>query len=849
MINRDQFPRVVELFEAACDLEPKARLVFLDSECGDDLGLRREVEALLEQDDRIEDTSLLARVGQEISQEAADVTGSGAAPPSQLGPFRILDRLGVGGMGVVYRAEQENPRRTVALKVVSSGALSPSAVRRLEFESEVLGRLQHPGIAQVYHAGFADTGSGERIPYFAMELIEGSPLESAADDAGLNVRERLELFARVCDAVHHAHQKGIIHRDLKPANILVVAGSPRPGTPKVLDFGVARAVATEDGATGVRTASGQLVGTLPYMSPEQVSGDPEAIDVRSDVYSLGVILYELLSGTLPIDPGTALFPEAARRIVDEVPVRLGRLNPQCRGDVETIVAKALEKEPDRRYVSAAELAADIRRTLRNEPIAARPASRIYLIGKFARRNRSFVIGTVLVVLALGLGVLAERQQRIRAESAIQDLEIALEGSEKVTRVLTRLFSAADPIVSAGRTVTIREKLLGMESEFAEFADQPQIESRLRNVIGEACFGLGEYRLARAHLERSLELRRELYGDDHPSTCRTMSALAPVLLAFNETRQALEFAEAAYRGFRKTVGIGHDETLTALSLIANAQERLRSPEAEAHYRQTLELCVEHLGEENKRTLQVQSNLGLMLKRAGKAEEAELLLRDVFETRLRILGERHPRTGVARNNLGHFLNGAGRYDEALVYLEAAHRIASETLGDDHTQTLRYGNNLGVTLYALKRYTEARPFFESAVRKHRAELGPDNPTTLLSSSNLAGLLRKIGDHQAALDQFPDIVEGTRKAYPPGHPSVAITERLYGLTLLDVKRHEEAEPLLLGAYRTHLKALGSGHIRTRQARESIVQLYDSWGRPDEADQWRASPDKSKPKRDVGSQ
>ena len=351
-----------------------------------------------------------------------------------IGRYRILRLIGEGGMGAVYEAEQDHPRRTVALKIIKSGMASPELLRRFEQESQALGRLQHPGIAQIYEAGTVDTGFGPQ-PYFAMEFIRGQSPREYAEANHLNARDRLQMMVKICDAVHHAHQRGLIHRDLKPGNILV----DETGQPKILDFGVARVTDSDSRATQ-QTDMGQLIGTLAYMSPEQALADPLDIDTRSDVYSLGVILYELLSGRLPYTISKKVH-EAIQAIREEDPARLSTSNRTFRGDIETIVAKALEKERERRYASAAEMAADIQRYLNDEPIIARRPSASYQLQKFARRNKAFVTGVaaVFVVLVVGLAAFAwqaavagkERDRALKAEGRANDNE------QEATQALAR----------------------------------------------------------------------------------------------------------------------------------------------------------------------------------------------------------------------------------------------------------------------------------------------------------------------------------------------------------------------------------------------------------------------------
>jgi serine/threonine protein kinase len=398
---------------------------------------------------------------------------------SEVGSYTILGVIGTGGMGIVYRAEQRNPKRTVALKVVRSDLTTAGHVRRFELESRVLGRLAHPGIAQVYEAGTAETPNG-RQPFFAMELVEGEPLDRYAATHDLSVRDRLELVARVCDAVEHAHEKGVVHRDLKPGNIVVRAD----GQPKVLDFGVARLTDSDVRATTIQTDVGQLVGTVPYMSPEQCAADPAELDARSDVYALGVILYELLAGRLPYEFGQAPVIEMVRVIRESDHARLSAVDRSFRGDVETIIGKALEKEKQRRYQSAAALATDIRRYLDHQPIAARPPSTMYQLGKFARRNRQLVGGIIAVFIALVVGIIATTAYALHADTQRRLAEQRFDDLRALARVV--VFDMDPMLRTLPGATPLRELMVDTSLEYLDrlVAEKPD-DLDLQQDVAEA----------------------------------------------------------------------------------------------------------------------------------------------------------------------------------------------------------------------------------------------------------------------------------------------------------------------------------------------------------------------------
>jgi tetratricopeptide (TPR) repeat protein len=519
-------------------------------------------------------------------------------------------------MGAVYEAEQDQPRRTVALKVIKPGMASPALLKRFEQEAQALGRLQHPGIAQIYDAGTADTGYGPQ-PYFAMEFIRGEDLRSFVASRRFSTLERLDLVAKVCDAVNHAHQRGLIHRDLKPGNILV----DETGQPKILDFGVARLTDRDAQATS-QTDVGQLIGTLAYMSPEQVLADPLELDIRSDVYALGVILYELLADRLPYNLSNKLH-EALLAIRQEDPARLSSVNRNYRGDIETIVAKSLEKDKSRRYSSAAELAADIRRYLTNEPIVARPPTLSYQLQKFAIRHKALVGGLAGVFVVLVAGIIVstlqaaratraehtatdQRDRAIRSEAATHaqmerataaehaafaaeaqarterdaamaqkqraDMESAT--AKAISEFLQRgLFEQASGAQNAGTpsgasNVTIRSALDRAAVQVDhKYDQQPLVEAGVREYIAKAYRALGAFAGAQPQLERAVALRRRKQGEEHPDTLRAKSDLGAIYLSQNKIAEAEPLITTVRKVRLRTLGEDNPDSADSAVLLA------------------------------------------------------------------------------------------------------------------------------------------------------------------------------------------------------------------------------------------------------------------------------------------
>jgi serine/threonine protein kinase/tetratricopeptide (TPR) repeat protein len=746
-VESERWAAIESLYHAALEQEPAERSLWLRNACGGDAPLLQELE------------SLLACAGADLSNpharpemaklwdklagspnSGAGARSEAAVLPSTIGRYRILRLVGQGGMGIVYEAEQEQPRRTVALKVIKSGLGDPKLVRRFEQESVALGRLQHPGIAQVYEAGTAESGFGPQ-PYFAMEFVRGESLLRYADARRLGIRQRLELMGKICEAVHHAHQRSIIHRDLKPGNILV----DETGQPKILDFGVARATDCDAHATR-QTDLGQLVGTLAYMSPEQVLADSLELDTRSDVYALGVILYELLAGRLPYKISAKLH-EAVQTIREEEPAALSAVSSAYRGDIETIVGKALEKDKARRYASAAELAADIRRYLQDEPIMARPASAVYQLRKFTRRHKALVSGVaaVFVVLIAGIVVSAKEAARANAESAASRAI-----SDFLQNDLLAQASAANqaPNTKPDPDLKVRTALDRAAARIkGRFDRQPEVEAAIRDTIGQTYLDLGLYAEAQAQLETALGLRRRVLGTNNPETLKTMSRVGNIAVRQGRYAEAEALLSRTLEIRRRVLGPEHPDTLSSMNNLANVYTRQdKYPQAEALDTQTLEIRRRVLGAEHHDTLRSMNNLAVVYLDQGKYAQAEPIERQTLEIQRRVLGPEHPDTLRVMDNLSNICYSQGEYQQAETLESQALEIRRRVLGPEHPSTIESMVNLANIYHLEGRFGAAEALSSQVFEMRSRVLGPEHPETLMSMMNLANVYFSEGEYGRA-------------------------------------------------------------------------------------------------------
>ncbi len=699
--------RAKEVFLAALELASSERKAFVDAECSGDDALRKRVEALLDVHENAEE---LLRVADPAPAGFEDGLVSGV----RVGPFQLIEELGEGGFGTVWLAEQLEPvRRPVALKILKAGVDTREVVHRFEAERQALALMDHPSIAKVFEGGTTDRGR----PYFAMELVVGSPITAYCEEHSLRVRERLELFLEVCRAVQHAHQKGIIHRDLKPNNVLVTEVDGRP-LPKVIDFGIAKALHASSDRDSLMTREGQVIGTPAYMSPEQLGGSTD-VDTRADVYALGVLLYELLVGAPPFEERelqAAGFEEIARLLRDVDPpkpsTRIGRgANTTAiswrsvRGDLDWIVMRCLEKDRERRYGSAAILATDVLRHLEGDTVLAGPPNLLYRTRKFVRRHQTALAVCVLLFASLLIGAIAAARQARRAIAAEKVARLELENKDAIAQFLERMLLSVDPAVALGQDTELMRGLLeDARDDVDAEPGPPEVERTLRRVIGHAFLSIRAPEEAVEQLERVLELSPDASGEE----------LANLL---DEVGGALLHAR-------------------------------RFEDARPLFERALGIAREELGEGHEVTQNVLGNLALVFRYSGDPERAEEMLRTLLAAQLEAHGEVHEEVGLTTNNLAGIARDTGRHEEAAELFERALAIQLEVSGEKHPRSALALNNLGECYLRLERTDEAEELFERALALKRELFDADNPSILVTWSNLAYVHEQRGDVERALE-----------------------------------------------------------------------------------------------------
>jgi len=713
-----------------------------------------------------------------LDPELTQASQTTALAKATIGPYRLLQLVGEGGMGEVWLAEQVRPvHRQVALKIIKAGMDTAQVIARFEAERQALALMDHPAIARVFDAGATTQGR----PYFVMEYVRGESITSYVTRHKLSIPDRIDLFVQMCEGVQHAHQKGIIHRDLKPSNILVTLQNDRP-VPKIIDFGVAKAVTHSLTERTLYTELGALVGTPEYMSPEQAELSGVDIDTRTDVYALGVVLYELLTGILPFELRERSLDEIRRTIREVDPPRpsikvttsvdsvgpstssgdAARIASQLRGDLDWITMKALEKDRTRRYATIGELAADLQRHLDNQPVLASPPSVVYRADKFVRRHRAgAAVAAGVLLLLLGFAITMTMQARRIArerDRANQEAEV----SRRVQDFLTGLFQVASPSEARGSSITAREILdQGAKRIDTELGAQPEVQAQLMHTMSSVYRGLGLFGHAQTLLERALETRRRVLGPEHPDTLRSINLLADLYRNQGRLNEAEKLLRADLDVLGRTLGPDDIETFKATNTLARILARTGGSPEEA-----LKLLEDALprerrafGPEHEVTIASTFELAITYDALGRGKEAEKLYGDVVAARRRVLGPEHPLTLFSMYVQAGRLAGDHRYQEAEHLYGEVLETQRRILGSEHQDTLHTMLGLGATYFNEHRYTDADKVYDEALSVARRV--PNNPVIAMLFYNRACWAAIQSRRQESLADLKQAVDhGFRRA-----------------------------------------------------------------------------------------
>lgn len=782
--------RLTEIFFSACDLHGEERQRFLDQQCAGNAELRAQVERLIAAGEDLSDVEKTHLAAQAIQQAADSFARSEV--PKQIGPFHILEEIGEGGMSVVYAAAQFEPvNRRVALKVIRPGMDSRDVINRFESERQALAVMDHINIAKIFDGGTTEKG----LPYFVMELVSGEPLTNYCDSHRLGINDRLNLFCNVCAAVQHAHQKGVVHRDLKPSNILV---SEQDGEPlvKVIDFGIAKALDATLNEDPTETRVGQVMGTPTHMSPEQAAGAVDQIDTRTDVYSLGVVLFQLLTGVLPysiegkgtdairhaIEQGATTRPSAKLRESEDKTQLAAERNDRFRpwlkkieGDLDWITLRAMEVEPDRRYQTVNALAVDIQNFLHARPISARSPSAAYLVSRFVRRNRKTVFAASVAVLALVAGFAVATVGLVRATNAERVAVAKQRTAEKAKEFLVGTFVASDPEAARGRQVSASDLLReGAERIDLELDDEPEIQSALLQTMGRAFENLALYDEAEPLLRRAVKLAVEAHGPGHLEVAAAQQELGEVLWRTGQYDEAKEMHLGALTIIEAELTREHPDYAVNTAKLGMAYFREGDyTEAESLFARSLDIYqrLELTGTSDY--ADVLSDLGGVKVRQNNLDEAARDFQSALEVWRENYGEVHPNIATVLSNLGAVAAKQNQFDLAAAYYQRALDMRRRLYGDQpHSQLAISLNNLASLYWRQNDVERAEPLFRESLEMRRAVYGDVSVAVATGLNNLALVQLAKGDTEAAEQAYREALQVRQLVQGEDHPNVGITQ-----------------------------------------------------------------------------
>ena len=821
--------RLKELLHRAMQLTPEQRHLFVNEACAGDAALQVELQSLLAVNEQVPldflKASPLADDGVCAPKDEID---SAMLECGQIFAqrYKLIRMLGEGGMGQVWLAEQNAPvRRQVALKLIKAGMYDATVVQRFRSERQSLAIMDHPAIAKVFDAGATPLGQ----PYFVMEYVPGLPITEYCDQHKLTIAQRLQLFIQACEGVQHAHQKAIIHRDLKPANILVIEVDGRP-TPRIIDFGLAKGIGHESSEQNAFTRFGLFLGTPGYMSPEHVDPTVNDVDTRSDVYSLGVVLYVLLTGLQPFGTNRADQPvhELLRKLREEDPPSpstkvstdretlattaqaRGTEPPQLvsllRGDLDWIAMKALERDRARRYGTPLELAADLQRYLDHEPILARPASAGYRIRKYVRRHRVAVgvsAGLLLLLTAFSLlQALELRRTTQERDRANQERDRAA----RVTDFMTGMFKVADPSEARGNSVTAREILDKASKEMANsLSRDPEVQSQMMYVMASTYLNLGLYARAEELAKSALDARLRLFGPNDRKTLQSRTQLGSILYREGHYPESEKQTREAMLTERRELGPEDPLTLETMAHDAiNQLEQGHYEDGEKQLSQVLDADTRVLGRENSQTLNAMFDLATALWLQSRNAEAEVQYRELLNIERRVLGPDHPEALRALANLAMVLHAQGRWAEAEPLYREVVSTEQRIVGADNPQVTFAMANLAALLAIQGRLAEGEKIYREVLAIRLKSVGPENPGTLLAQEDVADLLLKQGRNQEAEQMQRDTLAVQLRVLGPQHPNTLLSQAHLAGILIAKKKYTEAEKISRESFQVELSALG---------------------------------------------